>query len=60
MENKKFDQVKYQNDFNKEKYDRFGLMLPKGFKKILQKEAKDEGLSLNAFIITAIKKYRKK
>lgn len=60
MENEKFNQTKYQNDFIRENYDRFSLILPKGLKKILQEEAKEKGMSLNAFVFDAIEKYRKK
>ena len=44
-----------QNDYNRERYDRFSLMLPKGEKERLQEIAKESGLSLNAFVGEAIK-----
>ena len=44
-----------QNDYNRVKYDRVGLMLPKGDKERLQEIAKAQGMSLNAFIGTAVK-----
>lgn len=55
-ENKeKFNQVKYQNDFNKQKYDRVSLMLKKGKKEIIKQHAeKHDGGSVNAFIQRAI------
>lgn len=49
-----FDQIKYQNQYNKEKYDRLTLMLPKGKKDKWREQAKAEGLSLTAWIITKI------
>ncbi len=51
---KKFDKIKYNNSFNKETYDRFSLMLPKGKKEIVQEYAKQNGESINAFINRAI------
>lgn len=53
--NEKFNQVKYQNDFNKQKYDRFSLMLRKGQKEVIKQHAEkyDNG-SVNAFIQRAI------
>ncbi len=49
--------TKYKNDFNREHYDRIGLMLPKGLKDVWKKEAKARGLSINALIIEAVKWY---
>ena len=56
QENKeKFNQVKYQNDFNKQKYDRVSLMLKKGQKEIIKTHAERfDGGSVNAFIQRAI------
>ena len=47
----------HQNDYNKEKYDRTTLMLPKGSKDEWKAEAQKRGLSLNAFVIEAVKNY---
>ncbi|MBR2906824.1 MAG: Arc family DNA-binding protein [Clostridia bacterium] len=55
MDEKEFNQIAYQNAFNKEKYDRVGLMLPKGEKDKLRSHAAKNGESLNAFIIRAIR-----
>lgn len=55
MDEKEFNQIAYQNAFNKEKYDRVGLMLPKGEKDKLRSHASKNGESLNAFIIRAIR-----
>lgn len=44
----------YKNEYNREKYDRIGLMLPKGEKERLQTVAKDCGKSLNALIYESI------
>ena len=45
-----FDQIKYQNKYNKEKYDRITIMVPKGEKERLQAYAQKFNLSLNAYI----------
>lgn len=47
----------HQNDYNRTKYDRVGLMLPKGKAKEWKEQAKAEGLSLNAFIIKCVQNY---
>ena len=47
----------HQNEYNKIKYDRVTIMLPKGKKEELMTIAKDRGLSLNAFINDAIDYY---
>lgn len=53
--NKKFDATKYKNDFQKEKYDRIIVNVPKGQKEIIDKIAKKQGYkSLNAFVVDAI------
>lgn len=46
----KFDKIKYNNSYNRESYDRFSLMLPKGKKEVIQNHAKLKGESINAFI----------
>ncbi len=46
----KFNQIQYQNQYNKEKYDRITIMVPKGSKDVLQLHAKECNLSLNAYI----------
>ncbi len=50
MEEKEFDKVKYKNDFNKQKYDRINLMVPKGKKDELKQLAKEAGISVNEYI----------
>ncbi len=44
----------YKNKFNAEKYDRVGLMLPKGKKQKVKEHAEKRSESLNGFIIRAI------
>ncbi len=51
------DKITYKNAFNKENYDHYNLMLPKGMKAELQAIAKARGQSLNAYINEAIIAY---
>lgn len=56
MSDEKFDVTKYKNDFQKEKYDRIIVNVPKGQKEIINMEAKKIGYkSLNSFVVDAIK-----
>lgn len=55
QEKEKFDATKYKNDFQKEKYDRIIVNVPKGQKQIIDERAKKQGYkSLNSFVIAAI------
>lgn len=55
MAYKKTDRlIKYNNNFNKDNYDRISLMVAKGKKEIIQAKAKDDNESVNAFINKAI------
>lgn len=54
-EEKVFDQISYQNSYNKEKYDRISLMLPKGEKDRIKTAAAAAGESVNEYINKAIK-----
>lgn len=49
-----FDSIKYRNDYNSEKYDRYSLMLPKGKRDIIKQVAAAAGQSVNAYINQAI------
>lgn len=51
----KSDAIKYNNQFNKEKYDRINLTVPKGEKEVIQAAAAEHGESVNAYIARAIK-----
>lgn len=51
---KEFDK---QNDYNREKYDRVGLMLPKGKADEWRTRARAENSSLNAFVQKAVEFY---
>lgn len=48
--------IGWRNNYNRNKYDRCSLMLPKNVKSILQSHAANRGESLNAWIIRAVKK----
>lgn len=48
--------TKYKNDFNKKKYDRINLVVPKGMKEIIKGLASDKGLSMNAYLQDLIRK----
>lgn len=54
-EKNKFDATKYKNDFQKEKYDRIIVNVPKGQKNIIDELARKKGYkSLNSFVVDAI------
>ena len=54
-EKNKFDATKYKNDFQKEKYDRIIVNVPKGQKHVIDEQAKKRGYkSLNSFVVDAI------
>lgn len=52
----KFNPTKYKNSFQKENYDKIGLLVPKGERAKLRAYAEARGQSLNSFILESIKK----
>ena len=46
----KSDAFAYNNRFNKEKYDRINLTVPKDKKELIQEAARQQGESVNVFI----------
>ena len=52
---KEFDQVKYQNQFINEKYDRINLTVPKGDKAVIKERAAAAVERVNEYINQAIK-----
>ncbi|MBO5305580.1 MAG: hypothetical protein J6B12_02340 [Clostridia bacterium] len=52
----KFNQIKYQNEFNKQKYDRISFLVPKGEKEAIKSAADREGKSVNSYILEAVHK----
>lgn len=52
-----FNQYQYQNEYNKEKYDRVNITFPKGKKELIEKHWKKKGYkSLNTYINELINK----
>ena len=52
---KTFDATQYKNQFQKEKYDRIIVNVPKGQKEIINSYAKEHNYtSLNSFVVDAI------
>ena len=51
-----FNQIQYQNQYNKEKYDRVNLTMPKGKKDLLKTAAAERNMSVNEFINALIDK----
>ena len=49
-----FDQVKYQNDYIRERYDRISLAFPKGEKAAIKEAARKEGVSMSEYILAAV------
>lgn len=52
----KFDQIRYQNNYIREKYDRINLTVPAGGKAEIAKKAKAVGMSVNEYIRYLIRK----
>lgn len=52
-----FNKIKYNNEYNKQSYDRINLMTEKGKKSQWTEKAKAAGLSLNAYITRAVDNY---
>lgn len=52
--NNEFNQIAYQNDYIKAKYDRINLTVPKGRKEEIKKKAAAEGKSVNEYINSLI------
>lgn len=49
-----FNQIAYQNEYNKKNYDRIEIKVPKGKKAVIKEAAKEAGQSVNEFINQAI------
>lgn len=49
-----FNQIAYQNDYIREKYDRINLTVPKGRKEEIKKKAAAVGKSVNEYINSLI------
>lgn len=51
---KGFNQFQYQNEYNKKKYDRLNLNMPKGKKEKIEIAAAALGMKIGEYINTAI------
>lgn len=60
MEEKKFDKIAYNNQFNANAYDRINLTVPKGKKDEIKAHAESRGESVNAYIWRLIREDMKK
>lgn len=49
-----FNQIAYQNEYNKMNYDRIEIKVPKGKKAVIKEATKAAGQSVNEFINQAI------
>lgn len=50
------EQIAHQNDYNKQKYDRLSIMLPKGTRDKYKAYAQSRGMSLNALVVYLLDK----
>lgn len=55
MEEKKFDKIAYNNQFNAAAYDRINLTVPKGQRDVIKAHAESLGESVNGYIWRLIK-----
>ena len=55
MEERKFDKIAYNNQFNANAYDRINLTVPKGKKDEIKAHAESLGESVNGYIWRLIK-----
>lgn len=53
---KEFNAIEYRNQYNKKKYDRIGIMVPKGRKEEIKKRAEMLKKSINEYINCLISK----
>lgn len=54
-EEKKFDKIAYNNQFNANAYDRINLTVPKGQRDVIKAHAESLGESVNGYIWRLIK-----
>ena len=55
MEEKKFDKIAYNNQFNANAYDRINITVPKGQRDVIKAHAERLGESVNGYIWRLIK-----
>lgn len=54
QKSEEFNQIKYQNEFNKANYDRVEIIMPKGQKAVVKEKAKAAGQSVSEYVNQAI------
>ena len=52
---KKFNAVKYRNEYDREHYERVNLSLPKGSKELIVKKAKAAKKSISQYMLDLVK-----
>lgn len=55
-----FDQIKYNNDYNRANYDKITIMVPKGEKDNWKALAEENGISMTELIRRAVADYSEK
>lgn len=55
-----FDRIKYNNDFNRQNYDKVTIQIPKGEKETWKRMAEKMGLSMTELIRRAISEFSEK
>lgn len=50
------DRTEYKNKYKKANYDRLDIILPKGYKSLINKKAKENNLSISSYIKLLIEK----
>ena len=55
-----FDRIKYNNDFNRQNYDKVTIQIPKGEKEEWKSLAKKMGLSMTELIRRAVAEFSEK
>lgn len=55
-----FDRIKYNNDFNRQKYDKVTIQIPKGEKDEWKQLAQKTGLSMTEMIRRAVADFSEK
>ena len=50
MTEQKKKQIAYMNQYNKDNYDRYTVMFPKGMKQVYKELAESQGHTLNGYI----------
>ena len=50
------NKLKYTNEYNRKKYDRILLSVPKGLKEKIKSAAESDGKTMTAYILAAVEK----